>query len=95
LEMRVAWEEFRSARTLVESIEQELLASAEQARSISIYLYSTEASTVTDFLDTQRAFNETLQSYYQAQADYRRSAMQLNASVGKDIIHWSETGVAR
>jgi len=95
LEIRIAWEEFRSARTLVESIEQELLASAEQARSISIYLYSTEASTVTDFLETQRAFNETLQSYYQAQADYRRSAMQLNASVGKDIIDWSGMKVAR
>jgi cobalt-zinc-cadmium efflux system outer membrane protein len=86
VEVKTAYEEFRSVRTLVESIQQELLSAVDQARSISIYLYSTEASTLTDFLDTQRAFNETLLSYYQAEADYRRSLIQLNASIGKEIV---------
>jgi outer membrane protein TolC len=81
-EIKTAYEEFRSARMLVESIEQELLGSAEQARTLSAYLYRTEASTLTDFLDTQRAFNETMQSYHEAQAAYRRAAIQLNASLG-------------
>ena len=85
-EIRTAYEEFRSARALVESIEQELLGSAEQARTISAYLYRTDASTLTDFLDTQRAFSETMQNYYEAQAAYRRAAIQLNANVGKEVV---------
>src|SRR5215472_13344501 len=80
-------------RALVESIEQELLNGAEQARIISAYLYRTDASTLTDFLDTQRAYNETAQSYYEAQAATRRAAIHLNASVGKEVVPWSGTGL--
>jgi len=49
VEVKTAYEEFRSTRALVESIEQELLNGAEQARIISAYLYRTDASTLTDF----------------------------------------------
>lgn len=93
VEVKTAYEEFRSARELVESIEQELLNGAEQARIISAYLYRTDASTLTDFLDTQRAYNETAQSYYEAQAATRRAAIHLNASVGKEVVPWSGTGL--
>jgi outer membrane protein TolC len=95
VEIKTAYEAFRSARALVASMEQDLLGAAEQARGLSTQLYRTRASTLTDFLDTQRAFDETMRSYYQAQAEYCRAAMQLNASVGKDIVQWSGTKVAR
>jgi cobalt-zinc-cadmium efflux system outer membrane protein len=93
-EVKTAYEEFRSARILVESIEDELLNAAEQARIISAYLYRTGESTLTDFLDTQRAYEETAQSYYEAVAASRRAAIQLNAGVGKEVAQWFGTGLA-
>jgi outer membrane protein, heavy metal efflux system len=91
VEVKTAYEEFRSARLRAQGIDQELLGSAEQARMISAYLYRNEGSTLTDFLDTQRAFNETIQSYYEAQTASRLSAIQLNASVGKEVVQWLGT----
>jgi cobalt-zinc-cadmium efflux system outer membrane protein len=92
-EIKTTYEEFRSARTLVESIEGELLNGAEQARLLSAHLYRTGASTLTDFLDTQRAYNETVRSYYEALAASHRAAIQLNAGVGTEVAQWFGTGL--
>jgi cobalt-zinc-cadmium efflux system outer membrane protein len=86
MEVKTAYEEFRSARELVESIERDLLKPAEQARDTSAYVYRSGASSLIEFLDAQRAFNETMQSYQEAQASYRRALVQLNATVGKEVI---------
>jgi outer membrane protein, heavy metal efflux system len=85
-EVKTAFQEFRSARELVESIESDLLKPAEQARDTSAYVYRSGASSLIEFLDAQRAFNETMQSYYEAQAAYRRARTQLNATIGKEAI---------
>jgi outer membrane protein, heavy metal efflux system len=85
-EVKTAYQEFRSARDLVESIEKDLLKPAQQARDISAYVYRSGASSLIEFLDAQRAFNETMQSYHEAQAAYRRAVTQLNATIGKEII---------
>ena len=82
----MAFQEFRSARELVESIETDLLKPAEQARDTSAYVYRSGASSLIEFLDAQRAFNETMQSYHEAQAAYRRALTQLNATIGKEAI---------
>ena len=86
MEVKTAYEEFRSGRELVESIERDLLKPAEQARDTSAYVYRSGASSLIEFLDAQRAFNETMQSYQEAQASYRRALVQLNATVGKEVI---------
>jgi len=85
-EVKTAFQEFRSARELVESIEDDLLKPAEQARDTSAYVYRSGASSLIEFLDAQRAFNETMQSYHEAQAAYRRALTQLNATIGKEVI---------
>jgi len=85
-EVKAAYQEFRSARELVGSIESELLKPAEQARDTSAYVYRSGASSLIEFLDAQRAFNETMQSYHEAQAAYRRAVTQLNAIIGKEMI---------
>jgi outer membrane protein TolC len=41
---------------------------------------------LTDVLDAQRAFNETMSAYYGAQAAYRRAAIQLASVVGREVI---------
>jgi len=85
-EVKMAFQEFRSARELVEGIESDLLKPAEQARDTSAYVYRSGASSLIEFLDAQRAFNETMQSYHEAQAAYRRALTQLNATIGKEVI---------
>jgi outer membrane protein, heavy metal efflux system len=85
-EVKMAFQEFRSSRELVESIETDLLKPAEQARDTSAYVYRSGASSLIEFLDAQRAFNETMQSYHEAQAAYRRALTQLNATIGKEAI---------
>ena len=84
-EVNVAWQEFQTSRDLVESIEREMLNPAEQARDTVAYTYRAGASSLVEFLDAQRAFNETIQSYYEAEANYRRAVIKLNAAVGREV----------
>jgi cobalt-zinc-cadmium efflux system outer membrane protein len=84
-EIKVATEEFQSSRNLVESIEREMLQPATQARDTVAYTYRSGASSLVEFLDAQRAFNETMQSYYETQANYRRAVMKLNVTLGKEV----------
>jgi outer membrane protein TolC len=37
-------------------------------------------------LDAQRAFNDTMDTYYSAQAAYRRARARLSLTVNKDVI---------
>jgi cobalt-zinc-cadmium efflux system outer membrane protein len=81
-----ALQEFNTARDLIASIERDLLQPAEQARDTAAYVYRSGGSSLVEFLDAQRAFNETMQSYHEAQAAYRRSVIQLNSAVNKKVI---------
>lgn len=85
-EVRAAYEVFESSRELVESIERDLLDSARKVRDTAGYVYRAGASSLLEFLDAQRALNESMQSYQEALGDYRRSVVNLNASVNKEII---------
>jgi len=84
--VKTAYQEFRSATELVESIERDMLMPAGQARDTAAYVYRGGASSLVEFLDAQRAFNETMQSYNEAQAAYHRAAIQLNATVNKEVL---------
>jgi cobalt-zinc-cadmium efflux system outer membrane protein len=81
-----AWQEYETARALVLEIERDLLAPSEEARSTVAYVYQAGASSLIDVLDSQRAYNETMSTYYAAQADYRRAASKLAAAVGEEVV---------
>ncbi len=83
--MQTAYEEFTTARDLVSSIEKDLLQPAQHARDTVAYTYRAGAASLLEFLDAQRAFNETMQSYLEAQANYRRAAIRLDAATGKEV----------
>lgn len=85
-EVKRSYQEIESSRELLENIERELLKPAEQARDTVTYTYRSGAATLMEFLDAQRAYNETMQSYYEALAAYRRAANQVNAVTGKELI---------
>lgn len=85
-EVTTAYQEFDSARQLIVEIESELLQPSESARNTTAYVYQAGASSLTDVLDAQRAFNETMSAYYDAQADYRRAVAKLTSVVGQEVI---------
>src|SRR5262249_9243986 len=79
-----AYAEFQSARGLLGDIERELLKPAAEARAGTAYVYQAGATSLLDVLDAQRAFNETMDAYYTAQAAYRRAEARLRLGRGNE-----------
>jgi cobalt-zinc-cadmium efflux system outer membrane protein len=82
----IAYQEYTTNRELVEAIEHDLIQPATSARDISTYTYRAGGSSLLELLDAQRAFNDTMQSYLDAQAGLRRAAARLNAAVGREVM---------
>ena len=76
-EVASAYAEFQSTRDLLTGIERELLQPAADARAGTAYVYQAGATSLLDVLDAQRAFNDTMDAYYTAQAAYRRAEARL------------------
>jgi cobalt-zinc-cadmium efflux system outer membrane protein len=81
-----AFHEFVTTRDLVASIEQDLLGAAAKARDTAEYTYRAGGATLLELLDAQRAFNDTMQGYVDAQASLRRAATRLNGAVGTEVV---------
>lgn len=81
-----AYREYESARELIDDIERDLLGLSQEARNTTTYVYQAGAGSLLDVLDAQRAFNETMSTYYDAQADYRRAASRLASVVGEEVV---------
>jgi outer membrane protein, heavy metal efflux system len=82
----IAYREFTTNRDLVAAIEHDLIQPATSARDISTYTYRAGGSSLLELLDAQRAFNDTMQSYLDAQAGLRRAVAHLNAAVGMEVM---------
>ena len=85
-EVASAFEEFRSSQQLVAEIERDLLQPANDARAGTTYTYQAGATSLLDVLDAQRAFNDTMDNYYAAQAAYRRAHAKLTLVAGDEVI---------
>jgi cobalt-zinc-cadmium efflux system outer membrane protein len=85
-DVAASYHELSVTRDLLTSIETQLLAPAASARDISAYTYSAGGSTLLELLDAQRAFNDTMQSYVDAQAAVRRAMFKVNAAVGMEVL---------
>jgi outer membrane protein, heavy metal efflux system len=85
-EVAGAYREYETARQLIGDIESDLLGLSQEARDTATYVYQAGAGSLLDVLDAQRAFNETMSSYYTAQADYRRAVSRLASVVGEEVI---------
>ena len=72
-EAAAAWEQYTSAGQLLKEMESDLLNRAKDVRSTTEYSYRRGEASLIEFLDAQRAFNDTVQSYNSARADYARA----------------------
>ena len=81
-ELRSAWEQFTTTKDLVDTIEQQMLAQARDVRDTTAYSYRRGEASFIELLDAQRTFNDTMQSYNEARAEYARSLYTLDALTG-------------
>jgi cobalt-zinc-cadmium efflux system outer membrane protein len=79
-----AYAEFSASRQLLDEIERDLLEPTDQARAATAYVYQAGATSLLDVLDAQRAYNDTMETYYSAQAAYRRAQARLTLAVGTE-----------
>ncbi len=82
-EVASAYADYTTARDIVATIEQQMLAEARQVRTTTEYSYRAGEASFLEFLDAVRAFNETMQDYNEARAAYARSLYALDALTGK------------
>jgi outer membrane protein, heavy metal efflux system len=84
-EVASAYQEFETARQLLVEMERDLLQPVADARAGTTYVYQAGATSLLDVLDAQRTFNETMDTYYTAQAAYRRAEARLGLVAGADL----------
>ena len=84
-DVRSAYNDYVVTRDLVAGIERDLLTPAGRVRDISSYTYKSGGGTLLELLDSQRAFNDTMQTYVDAQANLRRTIARLNAAAGTEV----------
>jgi cobalt-zinc-cadmium efflux system outer membrane protein len=80
-----AHQQYSTARALVEGIEHDMLKQAEEVRETIDYSYRRGEASLVELLDAQRAFNDTMQAYNEARAEYARSLYAIDAISGKAV----------
>ncbi len=69
----------RNARELVESFEGGVIEQSKDVLDVTEYSYRRGEASFLEFLDAQRSYNETMQGYIDARADYARLRFELDA----------------
>lgn len=81
-EVQNAFVQYTAARQVLESIRTGMLDRAQRVRETMEYSYRRGEASFVEFLDAQRVFNETMQSYNDARAEYARSLFLLDSVTG-------------
>ncbi len=84
-EVRNAYQQYTTTRDMLQRIETNMLSQSRGVRQTIEYAYRRGQSSFVDFLDAQRAFNDTMQSYNNARADYARSLYTIDSVSGKAV----------
>lgn len=84
-EVETAYLQYTTARTTLERLEKTMLGKARDVRQITEFSYRRGEATLVEFLDAQRAYNETIQTYNEARAEYARSLYLMDSVSGKAV----------
>jgi len=85
-DVRNAWVQYSTSREILETIEHSLLDQARDVRDTMEYSYRRGEASLVEFLDAQRAFNDSRQSYNDARADFARSLYTIDSTSGKAVV---------
>lgn len=80
-----AWQQYLTARGLLESMEQDLIGNARRVRETIDFSYRRGEASFIDLLDAQRTFSETMQGYNEARAEYARTLYLIDAITAKEV----------
>jgi cobalt-zinc-cadmium efflux system outer membrane protein len=86
-EVDTAYQQYTAARGLLDNIEKNMLTQAKSVREATEYSYKRGEASLVELLDAQRAFNETMQSYNEARAEYARALYLLESTSGKAAVN--------
>lgn len=84
-EVERAYRQYTVSKELLTSIESEMLGKARTVRDITEYSYRRGEASLIEFLDAQRAFNDTNQTFNEARANYARSLYLIDAVSGATV----------
>jgi cobalt-zinc-cadmium efflux system outer membrane protein len=84
-EIEIAHQRLLTARSLLQSIEEEMLQEARDVRAITEFSYKSGDATLLELLDAQNAFNETIQTYDEARAEYARALYFIESVTGTAV----------
>jgi cobalt-zinc-cadmium efflux system outer membrane protein len=82
-EVENAYEQYQTAKQLLERMEADLLERARRVREVTDFSYRRGEATFVELLDAQRTYNETMQGYNEARAEYGRTLFLIDAITGK------------
>lgn len=85
-DVETAYLQYANALTALGRLEETMLSKARDVRQITDFSYRRGEATLIELLDAQRAYNETIQSYNEARADFARSLYLMDSASGKVII---------
>jgi cobalt-zinc-cadmium efflux system outer membrane protein len=80
-----AYLQYLAARDLLSRIEPDMLQQAREVRQTTEYSYRRGEASFVELLDAQRAFNDTMQSYNEARAEFARSLYLIDSISGKAV----------
>lgn len=80
-----AYQRCLSHGELVRRIEADMLARARRVLATTRYSYERGEASLVELLDAQRAFNEAMQTYNEARANYARSLLELESATGDSV----------
>jgi cobalt-zinc-cadmium efflux system outer membrane protein len=81
-DVTTAFAQYTGARDTVAAIETQMLARARDVRTTTEYSYRRGEASFVELLDAVRAFNDTIQDYNEARANYARSLYDIDAIAG-------------
>jgi len=82
-ELTNAYAQYSATHDVVSTIEQQMLAQAQDVRATTDYSYRRGEASFVELLDAVRAYNDTMQSYNGARAEFARSLYTLDSISGR------------
>ena len=80
--VETAFNEFLGRREIADQMKWEIIQRSARVRDAVEYAYRNGGTSILDFLDAQRAFNEAMKAYYDALTSLHKSAFALRAVMG-------------
>jgi cobalt-zinc-cadmium efflux system outer membrane protein len=84
-EVANAYEQFKTARALMKTIEGEMLDQSKRVREVIEFSYRRGEATFVELLDAQRTLNETMQGFNEARSEYAKSLFAIDSITGKGL----------